>query len=223
MSSHTPLNNGLTAGHALHAMAGTSVRFYAPNHGSFSHEDDKTFQALSAPDLENLLSQCQQAAGRIRAELEARIRWATLSEEISQQLQELLEDTAVEVSTRHILEGKKSGRVEEAIRLLHSEQSDYRMRRYSKSLELILRHCGSQMFVLCAASWSQKNIAENNEQVRSNLINFIRSEKGFLSSTQLQQICLRLNIPTSLTSEAGSLDRYRASCNESYISGDKVQ
>ena len=177
-------------------MALARLVFEIPRVGSFAYDKEGAFHAASTPELEILLLQCQQAAERLKVYLTSRRPEAQRQEEGTMHLHQALTETAGEISRRRLLEGKKVTRVEEAMRIVDTEQSDYRAKRYSRFLQTVLRQFGRGMFIICASSLSQKQVSENNEQTRSSLLSFIQSEKESLDSAHLQELAARLRFPS---------------------------
>ena len=95
------------------------------------------------------------------------------------------------------LDDKAAEHVEASVKILITEQSIRPLKIYRAFLHDVLRHCGPELVLLCAACLGKPKIVSLKAEDRVSLLNYMKAKKLSFSSPVLGRLATEYDIPQS--------------------------
>lgn len=175
-------------------MDSIGILLRTPTGDLWPHDADLT--KLSHIELEEVVRKARDATLLLEAELAT--RGSTIPAIPSDLIREC--DTKLQSSLRHIrthgcLSGRAANSVELAVSTLTSEQTDYRGEAYKQFLNDIIRHCGHEVSLLCAAGIGKFKIVGMNIETRTSLVQYIKRQRATFRCPELDKLVTQHWLP----------------------------
>jgi len=153
------------------------------------------YQGVTDSELETLLQQSREAVLSLEAEIEKRQNISRDPPLGIKESCEKLQKTASSVRILGRLDVRDDKLVKSAVEIMTTTQTIRGSKVYQVFLQDILRHCGSALTLLCAASFGKQRIIALNGQDRTALVHYVKCNKTSLSSPALDCLAGEYAIP----------------------------
>ncbi len=175
------------------------------------------FEGVTDVELETLHRKTRDTLLSLEAEFEKRqIPASTQPREIDGQCDSLSKGfKTIEVLER--LDDKATEHVEAAVKILTTEQTIRPLKVYKAFLHDVLRHCGPELVLLCAACLGKPKIVGLKAEHRIGLLDHVKAKKLLYNSPILGRLATEYNIPQPSVT-AGPDDQR---LNESSLTGSE--
>lgn len=169
-----------------------SVELRTKTEGYFTYHNG--FTGVTNSDLELLLQLSRETTASLEAELKIRSTGPGLSGAVVE-YEKKLRSSTTNLQILRRLENKSLQLVKNAVAILHMQPEDRNTKIYQAFLGDVIRLCGPQLMVLCAATLGKHNVASLNGEQRLQLLQWLQNNKRILESPFLGNLAAEFKIP----------------------------
>jgi len=154
------------------------------------------YTGVTNEELPILLQQSRDIAASLETEMTNRhLRIPLDHTDRSDGCHEKLRKTAGKLEIMDRLDGQAFKHVSMAVEILTNKQTERAFKIYQEFLHDVLRHCSPGLVMVCAAGLGKQKIASMTQDDRVGLLNYVRENKGSLSSDIIEALATDHEIP----------------------------
>jgi hypothetical protein len=176
-------------------MVSPGIAFYTKDRERFCWTGG--YESVTDTELEILVQQGRMAVLSLEAEIEKRqLQKSPHQSEEADVCGKKLHDCAKTFEILGRLDDRASKHVDIAVNIMKSSQSVRAFKLYQQFLYDVLRHCGSGLVLLCAASLGKQRVANLTITERVSLLDYVKAKNTSLDSPNLRKLANEHQIPT---------------------------